>query len=163
KAPRRPFPFALAAAAVSAAALAVVLAPHTSNIEADGPDTTRPKGLQPSLKLFRLSIDGGIEELANGATARAGDDVQLRYVPVGVRYGVVLSIDGHATVTVHFPSTPQGSTSLGNGTTSLPRAFELDDAPRFERFILLGCDAPPDVAAVTSAARELAKSPDALT
>jgi hypothetical protein len=45
------------------------------------------------------------------------------------------------------------------GEVRLPSAYELDDAPGFERFFLIASDRPFEVAPVLEAARALAAQP----
>ncbi len=123
-------------------------------------DTTRTKGLEPKLLLHRQT-QGAPESLADQSQARRGDVLQLSYVSAGKRYGAVLSIDGRGSVTLHFPETLTGSSELKGGTVALASAYELDDAPAFERFFFVTSDEPLDVNAVMESARALALSPEA--
>jgi hypothetical protein len=123
-------------------------------------ETTRTKGLEPKLLLHRQT-QGAPEPLADLSQARRGDVLQLGYVSSGKPYGAVLSIDGRGSVTLHYPETLTGSPELKGGTVSLPSAYELDDAPAFERFFFVTSDAPFDVNAVMESARALALSPEA--
>lgn len=105
-------------------------------------------------------LPGGDEVLASPATARAGDLLQLRYVRAGQRYGVIISIDGRGHVTLHSPLSPHQSSRLpAAAKASLPRAFELDDAPAFERFIFITAALPIDVEAVLLAGYALGRDP----
>jgi hypothetical protein len=70
-------------------------------------------------------------------------------------------------VTWHTPTRPQGDTALpdpkeneGTQRTVLGHAYELDDAPRFEIFIMVASQAPLDLTKVDEAAREAARDPD---
>ena len=87
--------------------------------------------------------------------------IQLRYNAGGARYGVIASIDGAGGVTLHFPATPEATTDVEAGTRSLPEAFALDDAPRFERFFLVTANEPLDVPGTLDALRTLARRGDA--
>ena len=118
----------------------------------------RIKGLAPSLTVFRRTPEGS-ETLADGAPARAGDLLRLGYVSAGRRYGVILSIDGRGAVTRHLPETDSHAAALQpRGTVLLDSAYELDDAPRWERFYFITSDQPFDVAAVEQAARAAVRS-----
>lgn len=123
----------------------------------------RNKGLEPHLQLFRKEGDKTVQ-LGDGATARAGESIQLGYVAAGQRYGVILSIDGRGSVTLHFPATKNDSPELRpGGAVLLERAFGLDDAPGFERFILVTTDAAHraelSVESVLASAQTLAADP----
>ncbi len=96
-------------------------------------------------------------ELADGATVVAGDVLGFRYNAAGAAHGVLFSIDGNGVVTVHVPPEGIGSTLLPAGTVTLDLAYELDDAPDFERFFLVTGDRPIDMAALLAAARRLAQ------
>lgn len=122
-------------------------------------ETTRTKGLEPKLLIHRQA-GGGPEPLVDAARTRQGDVLQLSYVSAGRRYGAVLSVDGRGSVTLHFPESLTGSLELKGGTVSLPSAYELDDAPAFERFFFVTSDAPFDVNALMESARQLAHDPD---
>lgn len=137
--------------------LLVMLSPFSSEL----PDGTRIKGpeVEPTLMVFRNS-DGKIEQLKEGVRAKAGDLLQLKYKVAEKTYGVIVSIDGNGIVTLHFPENRRGSTRMeANREVSLPNAYELDDAPGFERFFLLTSGQPLDVAGIIRAAEDLARVP----
>jgi hypothetical protein len=118
----------------------------------------RMKGLEPTLHLFRVT-DGGAEQLAPEASAHAGDRLQVSYIAAGAHYGMVLSIDGRGTVTVHLPLSGTEAAPLSkDGDTILGSSYALDDAPAYERFFLVTSDKPFPVSTVTAAANQLAKS-----
>jgi hypothetical protein len=118
----------------------------------------RIKG-EPMLRVHRQGATEP-EPLANHARARRGDVLQLSYVSGGRPHGVVVSVDGRGGVTLHHPATLTSSTELAPGeAVTLGHAYELDDAPGFERFLFVTSDAPLDVATVLEAARVLARQP----
>jgi hypothetical protein len=130
-----------------------------------GGDGTRLKGLATALSVWRKTGDGA-ERLADGAVARAGDVVQLSYLAAGARYGVILSIDGRGVVTFHLPEGWERGEARSpaldaTGEITLASAYELDDAPSFERFFLVCGDGPFAVSAAAEPARRLAARPDA--
>jgi hypothetical protein len=158
-------PLFLAPAASAMAALAVLAIwevdlPWTQSPSANSSSwLERSKGLKPSFAIFRQR-DPSDTPLREDAVVHAGDVLQLRYTAAGYRYGVLVSIDGRAQVTLHFPPSPAASTALNTqGEQLLDHAYELDDAPAFERFIFVVHNAPIDVAVVLAAARTLAKHP----
>ena len=137
--------------AVSAVALilAVVAVPTLlDDQETAEVPTTRIKGgeQEPRLLVFRkLAI--GAERLQDEALAQSGDLVQLAYRSGGLQYGAILSVDGRGTVTQHLPATGAEAVPLAAQDT-LDVAYELDDAPRWERFYLVAADRRFGLAAV---------------
>jgi hypothetical protein len=110
----------------------------------------------PALQVFRRS-HGAEQILRNGEAALAGDLLQLAYIPGGETHGVILSIDGKGSATLHFPEKTDGSTALRNGRRIfLANAFELDRAPRFERFFFITAKEPLPTAAILEKAMALA-------
>lgn len=115
----------------------------------------RTKGLLPSLVVHR-SVDGRVERLVDGATAGEGDLVQLSYVAAGRRFGVIFSIDGAGEVSLHLPLRGVEAVPLEPGSAvALSHAYELDDAPAFERFFFVVSDAPFRLSPILEAARSL--------
>lgn len=132
-----------AASALGAAVLVVSVGARRGPAD----DGVRLKGLAPHLVVYR---DGATpERLADRAPARPHDVVQLGYVAAGRRYGAIVSLDGRGEVTLHLA--PQALAETGE--VRLPSAFELDDAPAFERFVFVTGDEPFDEADVLGAAR----------
>jgi hypothetical protein len=109
------------------------------------------KGLAPELRIYRKTVDGH-DRLRAGTTVRQGDTLQVRYVAAGKRHGVVLSVDGRGGVTLHHPTSAGPSGALvPDGERVIPHAYELDDAPGFERFWFITADAPFTTTEVTDA------------
>ena len=130
------------------------------------------------LLMFRKNADGA-GPLADGAVARAGDLVQVGYFAQHASFVTILSIDGRGRVTLHLPADKTGTSHgrprgapLGDqpGTqhtahraevgqsVMLDHAYELDDAPTFERFVLVSSPSPFAVRDVQRAARLVAAS-----
>ena len=108
--------------------------------EAAGPSEVRLKGSGPRLLVFRKQGEQAAQ-LRPGSEAQAGDLIQLGYLASGQRYGVIVSIDARGGATLHFPAAPAASLELQRaGPTLLAQAFQLDDAPAFERFFLVTAD-----------------------
>jgi hypothetical protein len=158
-APRRPV-LALSLAATCAAGLAVVLLVRTPvNPTQTGAGPVAPteniiiKG-DPSLHIQRQT-KAGPTPVHDKDRVRRGDNLQLGYVARGARFGVVASIDGRGTVTLHLPEIPGPAAPLtSDGAHALPHSFELDDSPGFERFVFVTSEARFDTGAVTSALAE---------
>lgn len=151
-----------------AAALLLIffIIPFYRNVVAPGKTTPitestgiRIKGASPqNLMIYRKSNDQ-IELLKNGTQAKAGDLLQVAYAAAEAVHGVILSIDGNGAVTLHFPGKIKGSTRLNKKKKKilLQNAYELDDAPGFERFFFITSKSKIDVQQVIKKARTLAK------
>ncbi|HAK45958.1 MAG TPA: hypothetical protein DCO79_08590 [Spirochaeta sp.] len=157
---------ALRYSAIAAAAVLVIVLGFTFNTPAtntgnlveasQGLATERIKGLKPSLKIYRRTGDAA-EILANRDAAAEKDLLQIEYIAGSFKYGVIFSIDGRGTVTLHFPTYSGVAAELdNNGAILLPYAYELDDAPDFERFFFITGGSGFDVDEVLDAAYELA-------
>jgi len=100
-------------------------------------------------------------KLANQAGVREGNTVQLVYQVSGIasieKYGVIFSIDGRSSVTMHFPYAPWQSTLLVSGKpVPLDEAYTLDDAPNYEIFFFVTGEKPLDIGNVMDTAKQLA-------
>lgn len=113
--------------------------PSPDRMAAAGEDDIRLKGFEAALALFRRTSSGA-EPLKPGATVKPGDVVRIGYRTGGVAFGAIFSVDGNGNVTRHWPLTGDSAARLERGEALLPGAFELDDAPDFERFYLLTSD-----------------------
>ncbi len=116
-------------------------------------------GVAQRLSLWRLE-EGALVSLRDGATAQAGDQLQVTYRSQGERYGAVLSIDGRGGVTMHLPEREVGMAPrlADEGEAALPHSFELDDAPKFEWFLFLSAPGPFEVERALDAARRAARA-----
>jgi hypothetical protein len=121
---------------------------------------TRVKGLEPHLNAF-VKTAQGVKDLAPGSTVGRGDVIQLSYSAAEARYGVILWVDGRGSITWLLPLGFSGSSGAApmldrSGPVILPTAYELDNAPGYERFFLVYAEKPFDMAVAASAARSLA-------
>jgi hypothetical protein len=137
--------------------------PGTESLR-DGKDQTLVKGIpavdlsKTQLLIFR-KINDEVEMMEDRGKARAGDLLQLAYV-AEESHGVIFSIDGRGSVTLHFPAKKGDSTELERHRESLlPNAIELDDAPDFERFFFVTSATQIDVNDILEKAHMLAASP----
>ena len=149
-------PIVAIGALAAAALVAAVMMPRAFAPSAE--DTSvRVKGLRPALVLFRKTPRSS-EALENGARVRAGDLIRLGYRSAGRKYGAIVSIDGRGQVTRHLPRQGSAAARLSAGDAILlDHAYELDDAPRWERFYLITADAPFEMALPMDAARRAAR------
>lgn len=123
----------------------------------DNPEVIRLKGNQPSLYIYRGNADQ-TEMLGNNTLVRERDLLQISYDGAGSKYGVIFSIDGRGTVTLHFPDNVYSNTRLDyGGKVYLPYSYELDDAPFFERFFFVTSNHEIDAADIMEKAAQIAK------
>jgi hypothetical protein len=126
------------------AAAAVVLAVGVGVVRPPAPDDG-------------ILLKGGAAELVVYRKTAAGDLVRVGYRAAGQPYGAILSTDGNGNVTLHMPRSGGRATSLAPGATVLlDFSYELDDAPRWERFYLVTGDEPFPLEPVRRAARAVA-------
>lgn len=143
----------LAAAALVAASLVGLAVWNPWIGPRDDADVTRVKGLTPYLLLYRKAA-ADVERLPPAAVTRPHDVVQLAYQAGTRRYGVILSVDGRGVVTRHLPVGGTQAAPLASGkAVALAQSYELDDAPGFERFLLVAADEPFALAPVEEAVR----------
>lgn len=124
------------------------------------------KGQRAELRVYRkpdgqAAAQKSPERLHDGSVVHPGDVLQLSYLAAGQTQGVIVSYDGRGSVELHHPL--RGATALlRGGEHALPRAYKLDDAPRFERFLLVTTKQPGalDVAQVVTAVQALASGAD---
>lgn len=121
----------------------------------EAPATTRAKAGLARLLVYAMP-HGSTLRLADGATVRGGQTVQIGYVAGGGRFGVVISIDQQGEITRHHPLDGPQAPRLSSARTLLPQSFELDDKLGFERLFLVTAEAPFAVDEVLGAARALA-------
>lgn len=127
-------------------------------------DDVRAKGVA-RLNVYRQAGDHA-EHLDEDAVVRPGDSIQLRYSASGALYGVIASIDGAGAVTLHYPvdeDAPALATALAPKPTSLPNAYVLDNAPKFERFFFITSPEPLEIAQSLAALKVLAAREDSAT
>jgi hypothetical protein len=134
--------------------------PGSGHARTDPAGGDRIKGLAPTLRVYRKTSASG-EMLPDGAFARKGDIVRIGYEAAGRPYGLILSIDGRGIVTRHLPTTGDVAARLEpSSTVLLDQSYELDDAPRWERFYLITGTSRFAVGAVLDAAAQAANQRD---
>ena len=89
--------------------------------------------------------------------ARAGDRLQVRVAPGAFTFVHVVSLDGNGHVTRHFPAGASRGEVEPLQVFALPTSIELDSAPDFERFFLIGSPVPISPAAVMAALERLSR------
>ncbi len=101
------------------------------------------------------------ELLLDGAPAKPGDAIQLGLIADGAAHGLIVSLDGRGTVTRHWPEVGAADAALAEGRVVLDFSYVLDDAPAFERFVLVTAPTPVDAPVVIQALAALVGQPDA--
>lgn len=136
----------LAPTAVTAMLLAAIqLSPWPAG------DDARIKGADASLFVYR-STPASAELLKDRDLASAGDIVRLGYRVAAPVFGAIVSVDGRGVLTTHLPDSGSTAPLLQPGATVLlGSAYELDDAPRIERFFLVTAAQPFDLRPVRDA------------
>lgn len=123
-------------------------------IRLKGDGGRRNGDLEAGLAIYRKTRTGP-ELLPPQSPARPGDTLQIFYrsFKAGL-HGIVFSVDGSGSVTLHLPEESGGSVPLEEGgLRPLPHAYLLDKAPRHERFYLVTAPAPFAADSVLAAAR----------
>ena len=99
---------------------------------ADAGDT-RIKGLDARMEVWKKTGDSAVQ-LTNGSEVREGDEIQLRYSVPEKCYGMLLSLDGNGTFTMHMSDGMSAMKLEPGKMTTLPYAYRLDNAPKHETF-----------------------------
>ena len=139
---------AVAAAAAIALFMILPVAPNNGAFSSGGPaDVTAPGAFggdtrikgdgAPMLNVGKRTVEGQ-EWLKNGESVAAGDELQIKF-NAGLAHSLVIcSVDGRGEISLHYPQSESDSTKVVPLSEKiLPYGYTLDDAPRFERFILV--------------------------
>jgi hypothetical protein len=162
--PRRaPFAVFVPLAAAALVVVSVVsVGGIVSRMQGSGQDVTRLKGVE-RLSIYRKTAEGA-ELLEDGSLVRRADVLQIAYSAGEAKYGTIFSIDGRGVVTFHLPPDYVGRSQFSpelerQGQTVLPSAYELDDAPAFERFFFVFSRSRFDLKDVQKASSALSADP----
>lgn len=113
----------------------------------------RAKGDDMTLVVYR-NTESGASVVADGTHMASGDVVRIGYRTTRPVFGAIVSVDGRGVLTQHLPDQGTRAVALqAGGTVLLDRSFELDDAPRVERFFLIAAAEPFDLAPVLESVR----------
>lgn len=123
----------------------------------------RAKGVGPRMYLYRKEGSDAVR-LENKALAHEGDILQISYIASGAKYGFILSIDGNGCVTQHYPEYGDTAVLLSSeGEVPLEYSYKLDDAPSFERFLLITADKEFNIREVEQAVNSFQNADRAMT
>ena len=112
---------------------------HSASMEvamADVDNGTRIKGMQATLEVWKKTGDSAVQ-MVNLGNAYEGDEIQLRYRVPQKCFGMLISMDGNGTITMHMGEGDKAIELESGKMTTLPFAYKLDNAPKFEKFFLL--------------------------
>ena len=102
----------------------------------DQNDGLRIKGLSARMEVWKKTGDSAVQ-MENQGEAREGDEIQLRYAVAEKCFGLLFSMDGNGTITMHMGQENRAVELEPGKMTTLPFAYKLDNAPKFEKFFFL--------------------------
>ena len=103
---------------------------------ADQNDAVRIKGLSARMEVWKKTGDSAVQ-MENLGEAREGDEIQLRYAVAEKCFGLLFSMDGNGTITMHMGHENRAVELEPGKMTTLPFAYKLDNAPKFEKCFFL--------------------------
>lgn len=152
----------IAGGLLALAFIAVLVVPRSRVTPADADRLKGDIGAHPALAMYRRT-PAGSERLADGDVARPGDLLRVGYTAGGRTYGMIFSVDGRGAVTMHLPPRGEDAAPLSaEKMVLLDSAYELDEAPRIERFYFVTAAHPFKTAPVIAAAHGSAGAPERL-
>ena len=93
-------------------------------------DGTRIKGMDARMEIWKKTGDSAVQML-NLDEAREGDEIQLRYSVPEKCFGLLFSMDGNGTVTMHMADGSQAVALEPGKMTTLPFALPAHLAEEF--------------------------------
>ncbi|MBR2075616.1 MAG: hypothetical protein IKB43_08820 [Fibrobacter sp.] len=105
-------------------------------VDASSDDGLRIKGLSARMEVWKKTGDSAVQ-MENLGEAREGDEIQLRYAVAEKCFGLLFSMDGNGTITMHMGRENRAVELEPGKMTTLPFAYKLDNAPKFEKFFFL--------------------------
>lgn len=133
---------------------------HINNTINESNDTIRLKGITPELHIFRKTIDN-IELISSQQDVKENDILQIRYQGAGYQYGIIFSIDGAGELTLHYPNSASDNTDIEpQGDIALPFAYQLNNAPEFERFFLVTSNKKLNIQDIITQGKSIASHKD---
>ena len=101
-----------------------------------GAGDTRIKGLDARMEVWKKTGNSAVQ-MPNLGEAREGDEIQLRYAVPEKCFGMLFSMDGNGTLTMHMAEGNKAIALEPGKMTTLPFAYKLDNAPKFEKFFFV--------------------------
>lgn len=104
--------------------------------DVSGDDGVRIKGMDARMEVWKKTGDSAVQ-MENLGEAHEGDEIQLRYAVAEKCFGLLFSMDGNGTITMHMGHENRAVELEPGKMTTLPFAYKLDNAPKFEKFFFL--------------------------
>lgn len=104
--------------------------------DVSGDDGLRIKGMDARMEVWKKTGDSAVQ-IENLGDAQEGDEIQLRYAVAEKCFGLLFSMDGNGTITMHMGHGNRAVELEPGKMTTLPFAYKLDNAPKFEKFFFL--------------------------
>lgn len=105
-------------------------------------NTEHVKGNGSILHIYKKDGAEAIR-LESNAHVVENDFLQISYIAAGSTYGSIISVDGNGVVTQHLPDSGKTAVELNNeGEIALEYSYQLDDAPKYERFFFITSEQP---------------------
>ena len=115
------------------------------------------KGLDSRIILY-LKEGSDSRILKEGDLLKEGDELRIAYFSGNAPYGVILSIDGRNTITVHYPYGDGQNPLISTGKeVRLDFSYELDDAPKYEKFYFITSRNTFDTSLIIDKTKEMLK------
>jgi hypothetical protein len=131
-------PYVLACAACAVFVFTLAYTGRTQGVLTE----ERVKGAEPRIYVYKKTNED-ILRLYDNAEVKENDILQVSYIAAGSSYGAIVSVDGNGVFTQHFPYEGSSSAELmKDGEIALDFAYQLDDAPEFERFLFITGNKP---------------------
>lgn len=159
QAKKQDFRFYILRAVPIAAALVILTLNLSQLYKTQTPnEIIRSKGLTPELSIY-IDKNNSPAELFNNDFVSESDLIQLTYNAAGNKYGVIFSIDGRGVITLHYPENDNTTPFIDpNGSHALPFSYELDDAPKFERFFFISSKQEFNISTILKSAEIIGNS-----
>lgn len=119
----------------------------------------RLKGEESTISIYKKTSDNSTR-LSNLAQVKEGDILQVSYISRTHTHGVIFSIDGRGSITLHYPNSKDAPNKLENNKeVALNESFELDDSPDYEVFFFVTSTESFNINSILKAGKKLVQNP----
>jgi len=106
-----------------------------------GGSTTDNRNTQQFGMILYRKSGQGYQKINAGDKVASYESIQIAYRPAGKLFGMIFSVDGNGNATLQYPENFSGKPELSQeAQVLLPFAYQLDNAPYFERFYFVVSD-----------------------